>query len=89
MWQLKDRQEVELEWSVRHRTYVEDTSGEVAYPERPEPQSEALRMQRRAWFVAEVAGVLRLCPTKDNMEAGAVVPHEDFASLKVVRNAAK
>ncbi len=89
MWQVKDRQDVELEWSAQYRAYLEDTSGDVAYPERPESQSERCRMIRRAWFVAEVAGVPRLCPTKDNMEAGAVVPHAEFASLKVVSNADK
>jgi hypothetical protein len=80
---------MEMQWSAQYRAYVEDTSGDVAYPERPEPQSDRSRMQRRAWFVAVVAGVPRLCPTKDNKDAGAVVPHADFASLQIVSNANK
>ncbi len=89
MWQIKARQDEEQQWSAQYRAYVEDQSGEVENPERPPAQSEVLRMQRRAWFVAEVAGVHRLCPVKDNSVVGAVVSHEDFANLKVVRNAAK
>jgi hypothetical protein len=87
--QVKERQEEEQQWSAAYRVYLDDTSGGVEYPERPATQTELLRTHRRTWFVAPVAGVDRLCPVKDNVDAGAAVPHEDFASLKIVSNAAK
>ncbi len=84
---MKDRQDAELQWAAEYARYMEDEEGGMEFPERPAAQSETLRMHRRSYFVAEVAGVLRLCPVKDNMDA--VESHESFASLKIVTNAAK